>query len=445
MIHQIIDVVVIKPLLLYTSTTTFSPLLRIYPNVNTMDLINDNLELLVSIIALSAATAPTENPVSHQTGTPGSVYLEGLLDSSPQRIYGVLRMQKETFLLLCKWLDINTPLTSSWRTSIREQVAMFLWTVNYSASQRQVAERFQHSGQTVHQYVIPSNNTTTNNTKIIPSYFHEVLQALLTLQKQFVNLPTADTPLCSRIADDPKYATYFTDCVGALDGTHIDVHVSPKEAPAYRNRKGQLSQNVLAVCDFDMNFTYVLAGWEGSAHDGSVLRDAMYNHAFKTPENKYWLGDAGYSNTDTVLVPYRSTRYHLKEQQLSNEKPQNSKELFNLRHSSLRNVVERIFGVLKRKYRILQTPSEYSMDTQTRIILACTGLHNFVRSIEGQNADTELDQESPEEITNKGPEPVVAYPRKEVITSKVMDKFRDELAERMWADYQRHLARRTTV
>jgi hypothetical protein len=38
-----------------------------------------------------------------------------------------------------------------------------------------------------------------------------------------------------------------------------------------------------------MEFTYVLAGWEGSAHDGTVLRDAQHNHGFKTPTKKYWL------------------------------------------------------------------------------------------------------------------------------------------------------------
>ena len=99
-----------------------------------------------------------------------------------------------------------------------------------------------------------------------------------------------------------------------------------------------------------MEFLYVLAGWEGSVHDGTILRDAQYNRGFRTPPKKYWLGDAGYSNTDTILVPYRSTRYHLKEQRLVEKKLENSKELFNLRHASLRNAIERIFGILKRKY-----------------------------------------------------------------------------------------------
>jgi hypothetical protein len=258
---------------------------------------------------------------------------------------------------------------------------------------------------------------------------------MLRLHQHIVKLPTGETPPSSHITNNPKRAQYFTDCVGALDGTHIDVHVPPREQPRYRNRKGHLSQNVLAACNFDMEFSYVLAGWEGSAHDGTVLRDAQFNRGFKTPPNKYWLGDAGYSNSDTVLVPYRGTRYHLKEQQMRGEKPENAKELFNLRHASLRNVIERIFGVLKRKYQILCTPSEYSIDTQARIVLGCTALHNWVRSIEGDKADIFLEAENDEDNGLRDIQPVVPYPTG-IVTSKKMDTFRDELAERMWADYQ---------
>lgn len=31
----------------------------------------------------------------------------------------------------------------------------------------------------------------------------------------------------------------------------------------------------MAAIDFDLKFTYVLAGWEGTAHDAVVLRDAI--------------------------------------------------------------------------------------------------------------------------------------------------------------------------
>jgi hypothetical protein len=68
------------------------------------------------------------------------------------------------------------------------------------------------------------------------------------------------------------------------------MHIPLELQPRYRNRKGTLSQNVLAVCNFDMRFVYVLAGWEGSAHDARVLTDVIAYKGFKTPAGKYWLG-----------------------------------------------------------------------------------------------------------------------------------------------------------
>jgi hypothetical protein len=55
------------------------------------------------------------------------------------------------------------------------------------------------------------------------------------------------------------------------------------------------------------------------------------------------------------------------------------KELFNHAHSSLRNVIERSFGVLKMKWRILLKIPRYSMEKQAKIIIACMALHNFIR------------------------------------------------------------------
>jgi hypothetical protein len=45
--------------------------------------------------------------------------------------------------------------------------------------------------------------------------------------------------------------------------------------PAFRGRKYYTTQNVLAAVDFDLKFTYVLARWEGSAHDALILTDAL--------------------------------------------------------------------------------------------------------------------------------------------------------------------------
>jgi hypothetical protein len=53
--------------------------------------------------------------------------------------------------------------------------------------------------------------------------------------------------------------------------------------------------------------------------------------------------------------------------------------MFNFLHSSLRNVIERAFGVLKKKWRILKDMPSYSPRTQKQIILTCIALHNFIR------------------------------------------------------------------
>lgn len=58
----------------------------------------------------------------------------------------------------------------------------------------------------------------------------------------------------------------------------------------YRNKKQQITTNVLGVCDRQMKFFYVLAGWEGSTSDSCVLRDAMSRKdAFVVPNGKYYL------------------------------------------------------------------------------------------------------------------------------------------------------------
>jgi hypothetical protein len=66
---------------------------------------------------------------------------------------------------------------------------------------------------------------------------------------------------------------------------------------------------------------------------------------------KFYLVDSGYGAKPGFLPPYRGVRYHLNE--CGSNPVQNEKELFNLRHSSLRATVERAFGSLKRQFKIL--------------------------------------------------------------------------------------------
>ena len=74
-------------------------------------------------------------------------------------------------------------------------------------------------------------------------------------------------------------------CVGAIDGTHVSVRPPKHATQAYRSRKATITTNVLCVCNMDMQFIYVHAGWEGSVNDSRVLEEAIgdLKHGFPWP------------------------------------------------------------------------------------------------------------------------------------------------------------------
>ncbi|KAH9094495.1 hypothetical protein LEN26_018303, partial [Aphanomyces euteiches] len=161
----------------------------------------------------------------------------------------------------------------------------------------------------------------------------------------------------------------------------------------FRDRSGGISQNVFAACSFDMRFTFILAGREGSAHDGRVLEDA-YEYSFERQSDRYYLGDAGYALSPFVLTPYRGVRYHLKEFKEGNKKPRNMQELFNLRHSSCRNVIERTFGVVKKRFPILSRMPSYPYKRQVSIVLADCTIHNFILCHQGFTDEYDVEDEA---------------------------------------------------
>ena len=131
-----------------------------------------------------------------------------------------------------------------------------------------------------------------------------------------------------------------------------------------------------------------------------------------------------------IMTPYRGVRYHLKE--FTRRGPQNPRELFNHRHSSLRNVIERTFGVLKKRFPIIASGSEphYSLETMIDIVLACCILHNFLRGVDNDDA---LIDEVDREIMENHVETNIVHTRED--DYRLGCNFRDELAEQMWRDY----------
>ncbi len=157
--------------------------------------------------------------------------------------------------------------------------------------------------------------------------------------------------------------------------TSPPVGESGTEHVAWRNRKDVVSHNVLVAVDFKINFIYCLGGSEGSVHDGKVMTDAIAR-GFGLPRPCSFLADAGYLFCGGLcLPPFKEARYHLQEwdrAEKHNQLPKNAQESFNRGHSSLRNVVERILGVLKKRFRILNQPHEnYPLEFQVKFAYIC--------------------------------------------------------------------------
>jgi hypothetical protein len=324
-----------------------------------------------------------------------------------------------------------------------EALAMFLWIVGTPQSVRQVEDRFVRSLETV-------SHT-----------FDGVLRSVLKLAANIINPKDLEFSTVHPCLENPDFWPHFNDYIGALDVTHIPVVVPKSKVVQHINRHNETSQNMLAIYDFDMRFTFVLAGWPWSVHDMRVFNDAMTKYGDKFPHpplgklfylsckyffnfrwsymslyvpeavGKYYLVDAGYPNRPGYLSPYRRTRYHV-EQWQEGPLPQGMKETFNHAHSQVRNDIERSFGVLKMKWRMLLDMPKFSARKQTRIIVACMALHNFIR--ESRIADREFDMCDAD--ANYFPMPHSSqdnWPEDEPLAEDTnMNAFRDELANALF-------------
>ncbi|XP_075092353.1 uncharacterized protein LOC142172594 [Nicotiana tabacum] len=207
------------------------------------------------------------------------------------------------------------------------------------------------------------------------------------------------------------------DCVGEIDGTHVLASVPIEHQNRYRGRKSTTTQNVLAAVSFNLKFTYVLA-------------------------DKYYLLDAEYGLRKGFISPYHGVRYHLQE--YSDRPPQNEKELFNIRHASLRSVVERAFAILKRWFRVIDNEPFWDFKTQVDVVLSSCILHNHRIDLEPndptiQEADGQpLVQTQNAQITQSSQRSqTYQTPRERREEARECSLKRDAIAHAMFTNYDR--------
>ncbi|CAN1316240.1 hypothetical protein LINPERPRIM_LOCUS29998 [Linum perenne] len=177
---------------------------------------------------------------------------------------------------------------------------MFFKILAHSNSARDNAKDFQHSATTVSKYV------------------GIVLKAVISLSHVVIGPPNmSEVP--PQILNDPKYYPYFK-----------------------------------------MRYTYVVAVWEGSSHDARILSSTTTdrNSQFPMPPlgmitivslGKCYVVDSGFAIAPGFLAPFRGYTSHFQEIRRQGG-PKGHEKLFNYKHSSLRNVIEQCFGVLKKRW-----------------------------------------------------------------------------------------------
>ncbi|GKB50520.1 hypothetical protein Tco_0901273 [Tanacetum coccineum] len=88
--------------------------------------------------------------------------------------------------------------------------------------------------------------------------------------------PTTFNPNPNIPGNNRRECRMFKGAVGALDGTLIHAYVPSHKQNVYKARgRCDCYQNILAICDFNMIFTYIVAVWEGMAHDARILNEAL--------------------------------------------------------------------------------------------------------------------------------------------------------------------------
>lgn len=123
--------------------------------------------------------------------------------------------------------------------------------------------------------------------------------------------------------------------------------------------------------------------------------------------------------------------------------PVNKEELFNLHHACARNVIERIFGVLKKRFQILVILPDYEMGLQACIPPALAAIHNFIQHHDPAKIDEyhefrqRMMESEPGEWAHV--EGVLATEIPGMAERNQANMRRDQMASAMWAQYQQEL------
>ncbi|KAM3850455.1 putative nuclease HARBI1 [Diretmus argenteus] len=193
---------------------------------------------------------------------------------------------------------------------------------------------------------------------------HTVSSALASLLNQFVKFPTNQEEI-KQVKLNPLYdIARMPNTIAVLDCTHVHIQGPREREWEYVNSKGRHSINVQLMGNSDLIITNCVVKWPGSVHDARILREShIFRNFQENPPDGIILGDSAYPLLPWLMTPFAMAT-------------NDAEGRFNCSHGTTRNTIERLNGVLKRRFACLNY-LRVEPQRACNIILACIVLHNI--------------------------------------------------------------------
>lgn len=176
----------------------------------------------------------------------------------------------------------------------------------------------------------------------------------------------------------------FPNCVGSIDGKHIQIQAPPNSGSLYYNYKKFFSIVLMAACDHKYRFTLVDVGAYGSNNDAGVFSRCEFGKALQNkeldlpqgttnlPGSKpvpcFFVGDDAFQLSKNMMKPYAGRNLN------------QIQKIFNYRLSRARRTIENAFGILASRWRVLRKFIGLHPTSVDSIVMACICLHNFLKT-----------------------------------------------------------------
>ncbi|XP_014666808.1 PREDICTED: uncharacterized protein LOC106808559 [Priapulus caudatus] len=293
--------------------------------------------------------------------------IQELRCNEEEKFRNFLRMPPKIFDEL---LVLVTHLIKVQNTSFRASIS--------PAERLAITLRFLATGETYRSlsYTFRVGETTIG--LLVPKTCSAIYQVL---QPEFLKCPQTKEEWKS-VAKGFQEKWNFPNCIGALDGKHINIRPPIHSGSKYFNYKQRFSIVLMALVDADYKFLYVDVGCNGKVSDGGVFRACTLDQSMRdrtanipdptpypgddTPMAYTIVADDAFPLRDDIMKPYPYRSMEL------------DKRVYNYRLSRARRVVENAFGIMANKFRVLLTNIALPPKTIDKIVMASCALHNYL-------------------------------------------------------------------